>query len=153
MNKRFLITLAFIGMFAFIASPALVRAAGNDAPPPGPPCGGHPHVPPFLAEKYDANHDGKLSDAEAKAAREAFLKQYDTDKDGKLSFEEMKAVHADAGKAFFAKADTNNNGVLSPDEFNAAWAKFPLGPMGPRGHHKGWFGGWFKGGKDMPCKQ
>jgi hypothetical protein len=139
-------TLVFAGMLALLIAPVAVRAASDDAKTWGPPCGGHPPVPPCFAEKYDANHDGKISDAEAKAANEAFLKAYDKDKDGKISSEEMKAVHADAGKEFFAAADTNKDGMLTASEFNAAWEKMP-GPGGPRGHHKGWF--WNKG--ERPC--
>lgn len=47
-------------------------------------------------EKYDANKDGKLDEAETKTMREArqkeMLEKYDTDKDGKLSDEERKAM-------------------------------------------------------------
>jgi hypothetical protein len=153
MKKTSMKTLVFVGILALLATPVIVRAVDNDGPPYGPRCGGHPPVPPFFAEKYDANHDGTLSDAEEKTAQEAFMKQYDTNKDGKLSFDERKAVHADSGKAFFAKADTSHDGKLTPDEFNAAWAKFPIGPGGPggpKGHKRG---GWFKGGGNRPCTQ
>jgi hypothetical protein len=146
MKRTTMKTLVFAGLLALLIAPVVVRAASDDAKPWGPPCGGHPPVPPCFADKYDANHDGKLSDAELKAANEAFLKAYDTNKDGKISFEEMKAVHVDQGKAFFAAADTNKDGKLTPEEFNAEWAKMP-GPGGRMGHHKGWFGG--KG--ERPC--
>lgn len=147
MKKSTMVTLVFAGMLALLIAPAAVRAATDEARSWGPHCGGNPPVPPCLAEKYDANKDGKLSDAEAKAGREAFLKDYDKDKDGKISPEEMKAVHADMGKAFFTDADANKDGKLTPEEFNAAWAKMPAGPRGPMGHHRGWFGG--KG--ERPC--
>jgi hypothetical protein len=147
MKRTSMKTLVFAGLLALLIAPVAVYAAGNDSKSWGPPCGGHPPVPPFFAEKYDANHDGKLSDAEMKAANEAFLKAYDKDKDGRISFEEMKAVHVDEGKALFAAADTNKDGMITADEFNAQWAKMPGPGGGPRGHHKGWF--WEKG--ERPC--
>ena len=52
--------------------------------------------PPEVIEKYDTDGDGKLSEEERKAAREArrakILEEFDTDGDGKLSGEEKKAA-------------------------------------------------------------
>jgi hypothetical protein len=135
MKRTSMKTLVFASLLALLIAPAAVRAASDTTRSWGPPCG-YPPVPPCVADKFDANHDGKLSEAEAKAANEYFLKTYDTDKDGRISFEEMKAVHADEGKAFFTAADANHDGKLTAEEFSAEWAKMP-GPNGPRGPHKG----------------
>ncbi|MFD2158047.1 EF-hand domain-containing protein [Rubritalea tangerina] len=100
-----------------------------------------------IIEKFDTDGDGKLSEEERKAAREAmearkaeFIAKHDTDGDGKLSDEEKKA----AKDAFIAQYDTDGDGELSAEEREAAreaGAKFPFhhkkrcqkGKRGPRG--------------------
>jgi len=87
-----------------------------------------------ILKEFDKDGDGKLDEAERKAAREAMkakreafrkkmLEKFDKDKDGKISQEERKA----AREAFFAnlkenhpelfkRLDTNNDGTLSDEE-------------------------------------
>jgi Ca2+-binding EF-hand superfamily protein len=76
--------------------------------------------------EMDANHDGKVTEAEAKAWREAqkakredaMFKRMDKNGDGALTKDEMfgKAL------AHFDAMDTNHDGVISPDERKAAMA-------------------------------
>ena len=68
---------------------------------------------------HDKDGDGKLSEDERAAAREAWqLKRYDKDGDGKLS-EEEKAAAEEAKKKFTAKFDKDGDGKLSEDERKA----------------------------------
>lgn len=137
MKKSVSLSLAIAGVLAVLAVPVLIHAAGpqgNGFCPRG--------VPPFMAEKYDADHDGKLSAAEEKTAWDAFMKQYDTNRDGKLSREEHQAVREGCRKAFFDSADKNKDGVLSREEFTAGGGNCPRGFGGP-----GPFGGRGRG----PC--
>ncbi|HNY64220.1 MAG TPA: EF-hand domain-containing protein [Deltaproteobacteria bacterium] len=135
-------TLVFVGIFAVMAVPVLLRAADDYRRPCGP-----PSVPPCFAADYDEDKDGRLSEAEEKKAHEAFLKLYDKDRDGKVSGSEFDAVRADGGKRLFARADTNKDGKLTLEEFNAAR---PDCPRGGKGYMRGGRGA-FMGGKGRPC--
>jgi len=79
-------------------------------------------------KKYDTDGDGKLSDDERKAMREAFRKRsiekYDKDGDGKLSEEERRAMRRDRGGMWAAATerwrlqhfDKDGDGKLSEAE-------------------------------------
>jgi len=72
-----------------------------------------------ILAKYDTDDDGKLSDEERKAAREAMKAECDTDDDGELTGEERKACMI---KPF----DKDGDGKLSEEEkaaFKEAWKK------------------------------
>jgi hypothetical protein len=96
--------------------------------------GGNRPLPPEVVKEFDKDGDGKLSDEEAKAAREArqakaeearkkMLEKYDTDKDGKLSDEERKTMQTELEakrKALVEKYDADKDGKLSREEIKAA---------------------------------
>ena len=144
------------------ALPAL--AEGQGAPEGGRamgPRGGGMHMFDFAA--LDANKDGKVTQDEIAAAREARVQALDTDKDGFLSPEELTAAEMQAageraqrrisaqdsdgdGKLslaeaeapmmrgnMFARIDTDGDGAISEAEFQTAQAKF----MERRGHRDG----------------
>ena len=79
-------------------------------------------------QKYDADHDGKLSDdekaaakegakAKAKATREENLAKYDANKDGKLDDEEKAKKKADEAAAHEArKAERETKKAAKEDD-------------------------------------
>lgn len=112
-------------------------------------------MPAEVVKEFDKDGDGKLSDEEAKAAREALqsrreearkkmLEKYDKDGDGQLNEEERAKMREDLEarhKALLEKYDANKNGRLDPDERKAAvdaGEELPMarpmgGQRGPRG--------------------
>ena len=52
--------------------------------------------PMMLFDQFDSNKDGKITQDEIDAARDAQLKKYDRDGDGTLSLEEYQALWLDA---------------------------------------------------------
>jgi hypothetical protein len=100
-----------------------------------------------VMQKYDANGDGKLDDAERaklhadmKVKREAMkadmLAKYDINKDGKLDKTERAVMKNERAEIAFKKADTNNDGQLSLDEFKQLRQHNGQGRGGHR-HHRG----------------
>lgn len=104
-------------------------------------------------QKVDANHDGKISPAEAESYAPWIAKHFaeiDTNHDGLISQDELKAFQ-DAKQAKweekfkqhrteeFKKADTNNDGQLTLAEWLAF--KPPLHHHHGFWHHHGFFGG------------
>lgn len=94
-----------------------------------------------MMQKFDANNDGALDDAERAKMKDAFaakraarkaarIAQFDANKDGALSPAEHAAMKDERARARFAKLDANGDGKLSLDEFKA-------GRMFGRGHHGG----------------
>jgi|TARA_R110002012_G_scaffold242429_1_gene416814 Ca2+-binding EF-hand superfamily protein len=85
-----------IKLFAVIAVLAgLAVASGTPEKEEGRKDRGKPGIKQWI-EKFDKNGDGKLDEAERKAAGAArkaeFLKKFDKDGDGKISAEERKAI-------------------------------------------------------------
>jgi hypothetical protein len=114
---------------------AVCMAQDKAAKPVGPehPKGmrGHPMPPEMMKElvaKFDKDGDGKLSDVEMKAARDArqaeMLKKFDKDGDGKLSPEEMKTANEARHAEMIKRFDKDGDGKLSDDEKKAARESF-----------------------------
>ena len=80
-------------VFAVLAG--LAMASGTPEKEEGRKDRGKPGIKQWI-EKFDKNGDGKLDEAERKAAGAArkaeFLKKFDKDGDGKISAEERKAI-------------------------------------------------------------
>jgi Ca2+-binding EF-hand superfamily protein len=91
------------------------------------------HMRGELFEKIDANKDGKVTLAEAKAAEKTRFAAIDTNKDGRLTTEELQAhraskhgdkpahperanKHKEHGAKFFAKMDANGDGAIDATE-------------------------------------
>jgi hypothetical protein len=123
-----------------VASSALcVAAAGGLALANG---HGDPAKQPAMMQKFDANGDGVLDDAERAKMKEAFatrraarkaarVARFDADHDGALSPAERAAMRDQLARDRFAKLDKNGDGMLSLDEFKAG------GAHGRGGHHRG----------------
>ena len=72
--------------------------------------------------RMDADGDGRVSKAEARAAAERFSERFDAmdaNKDGYLDRSDMQARMAERRAAFFTGADANKDGRLTRDEFAA----------------------------------
>jgi Ca2+-binding EF-hand superfamily protein len=92
-----------------------------------------------MMEKFDANGDGAIDDAEREAMKQArqarraeMLAKYDADKDGTLSDAEHAKMRLDHATQRFQALDVNKDGALSFDEFKAG-AERGHG----FGHHRG----------------
>ena len=108
-----------------------------------------------LIEKFDANKDGKLDDAEKTKLRDAKqamfaqrkaakLAEFDANKDGKLDDGERQVMDDERVAKRFAMLDSNKDGAITLDEMKAA----KRGKHGRRGggHDRG---GGFRGPKSM----
>jgi Ca2+-binding EF-hand superfamily protein len=102
-----------------------------------------------MVEKFDANKDGKLDDAEkaklASAKQAMFaqkkaekLAKFDANKDGSLDDAERLAMHDERVAKRFAMLDANKDGAITLDEMKAA--KHGNGHR-RGGHHRGGFRG------------
>lgn len=91
------------------------------------------HMGGHFFEKVDANKDGKVTLAEAKAEAQARFASMDANKDGRLTKQELEAHHAakraehakkddhggkhkGRGAKFFAKVDANGDGAIDAAE-------------------------------------
>jgi len=151
-NTKLIALGALIGTFSIAAAqdtPAADAPKKADRP--------QREVPAEVLAKFDTDKDGKLSQEEAKAAREArqaeVLKKYDKDGDGKLSDEEKKTRDDELAakrKALLEKYDANKNSRLDPEELKAAADAGEELPWGGRGQG-GPGGGGKRGGGDKPA--
>ena len=86
-------------------------------------------MPPMF-ERFDTNHDGKLSKDEARAGVDKMFAEIDTNKDGFISKEEMQAHHKAMREQMQSRmqerwkvADKDGDGALSRAEVDAAGMK------------------------------
>jgi Ca2+-binding EF-hand superfamily protein len=100
--------------------------------------------------EMDANHDGKVTRAEADAFQKARAAEIDTNKDGKISVDEFKAfIQKQRDKRLaerLARMDRNGDGTVTAQEFEEAgmWniARFDRngdGVIDVKDHHGGMF--------------
>ncbi|MGD9508102.1 MAG: EF-hand domain-containing protein [Geminicoccaceae bacterium] len=113
-STKLIIATALVGGAAFATVPAI--AGGG---PRGPGGSG-------LIKQFDTNDDGKLTQAEIDAARQARLEQFDADKNGALSLEEYQALWLDAMQRAMVRAfqanDADGDGSVTIVEFQARFA-------------------------------
>lgn len=89
---------------------------------------GGPRGPQIEFSEIDTDSDGKITQAEMDAHRQARFDAMDTNSDGSLSTEELLAAREGAKEKRMARMiqrmDANNDGVLTVDE---------MGPKGDKG--------------------
>jgi Ca2+-binding EF-hand superfamily protein len=122
--KRIILATASLAAIAAIALPAAAHGPRGD--------GGK--RPAGMMTQLDTDGDGKVSEAEIQAHKDAKFAEIDTNKDGVLSKDEMSAHHkvmAEQMKAGFAdgraervnemfdRFDTNKDGSITRDEVTA----------------------------------
>lgn len=122
--KRIILATASLAAVAAIAFPVAAQGMRGD--------GTKSH--PRMVERLDTDGDGKVSEAEIKAHKDAMFTAIDVNQDGVLSKEEMSAHHkvmAEQMKAGFAdrraervnemfdRFDTNKDGSITRDEVTA----------------------------------
>ncbi len=111
-------------LLAFFLLPTVVFAAEEPAPEKT------KTLPAAILRKYDADHDGRLSDSERTAWKEDVqrgraeaqarrLERFDANHDGKLD----KAEKAEAAKAGNAKADESKGGMMKSEGAKASGGK------------------------------
>ncbi|MDA0241048.1 MAG: hypothetical protein O3A84_13620, partial [Proteobacteria bacterium] len=80
-----------------------------------------------LIEQFDADKDGKLTQAELDQSRAAQHAKFDANKDGKLSLKEYEALWLDAMRTRmvrnFQRHDTDGDAAVTVEEFGARFAK------------------------------
>lgn len=125
-------------------------------------CAQAPANPPKMERpKIDANGDGTVTRAEARAAATAMFAKMDVNKDGKLDKADRELARQQMQDARFARLDTNSDGSISKAEFSAERAPGGPGPHGgpdgdgpppPPGGPRGDGPGMDGPGKDGPGK-
>ena len=114
------VVIAVAGIAALVGSRSF---ADGNANPMGPD-GGHGHWGRWMFQEMDANHDGKVTQAEIDAFEAARAAEIDTNHDGKITADELQAFHekekAKREAAMLARMDTNGDGTVSVQEYEAA---------------------------------
>ena len=128
MKKSMTAVFAFAGLLGAVSS---LQAIAQDNPMHGE--GMHGDGPPPMLERFDANHDGKLSKEEVRNGIDKLFTEVDTNKDGFISKEEMRVHHKSMHEQMRSKmqerwkaADKDGDGALSRAELETAGMKRPL---------------------------
>ena len=84
--------------------------------------GGHgPRGGVHMMDQFDANEDGKLTQAEIDQARQERLAKFDSDKDGKLNLQEFEALWLDFTRErmvrSFQRLDRDGDAIVTQDEY------------------------------------
>jgi hypothetical protein len=126
-----------ITALAILLGTCLIAGAEGNPDKPGKPHHKGP-PPPEMLKEFDKDGDGKLSEEERKAMREAMkerhkdkFKEFDKDGDGKLSEAEREAMKEARKAEWLKKYDTDGDGKLSEEE-RKAMPERPVRPAGPR---------------------
>lgn len=142
--------------------------ADMDGGPGGGRCGMGRGGPPGmmgrqLMERYDANKDGVVTQAEIDQNRQQWLAEFDTNKDGTLSLDEFKMLWLKSRNEMMVREfqffDRDGNGQVTIEEYKGPMADIVAtrdtnndGSLGaddrPRRDGPGWGQGW-RGGRGM----
>ena len=133
-------TTSLIALSAILGTCAFAQDTPAKRERPQRPPGQQRQMPPELVKKYDKDGDGKLSETEITAMREAMralmeerrkadLEKFDADKDGKLDEAEIKTMRETKQKEMLEKYDTNKDGKID----DAERAKIPASERMSRG--------------------
>ena len=80
-----------------------------------------------LFEAFDANQDGRLTQAEIDQVRQAKLTEFDRDGDGSLTLEEYQALWLDAMRERmvdrFQDHDDDGDGMVTAEEFGERYSR------------------------------
>jgi hypothetical protein len=121
MDKKFKI--------AIVALAGLVAVGGIAAANKGWKQGGHGGPAGFeqLAERYDTNKDGKISQSEIDANRASWLVEFDADKSGSLALSEFQNLWLKANNQRmvrdFQRLDSDASGQVTAEEYKSPLAK------------------------------
>jgi hypothetical protein len=122
LKRRYLTYLPLVIAAAGIATFVGTRSfADNHAMGPD---GGHGHWGRWMFQEMDANHDGKVTQAEIEAFETARAAEIDANHDGKITADEIQTFRekqrAKREAARLARMDSNGDGTVSVQEYQAA---------------------------------
>ena len=87
----------------------------------------HGHMMMDMAERYDTNKDGKITQDEIDKNRADWLAEFDADKNGTLSLDEFKGLWLKARQELmvreFQEFDRDGNAQVTPDEYKSPMAQ------------------------------
>ena len=131
MKKRTWLLLG-AGAAAMLTLGGLAGLAQADMEGPGGSCGGHRFqrlhgmMGQQLMERYDANKDGKVTQAEIDQNRQQWLAEFDANKDGTLSLDEFRQLWLKGRNEMMVREfqffDRDGNGQVTIEEYKGPTA-------------------------------